>query len=62
MIQKNRKIIRGIYANLICNIIQPDFYKVHCPNLGPYSEENPKVCIHCYKRLNDIELIEKCTP
>lgn len=37
-----------------------DHVKVHASSLGPYSPQNPHVCIHCGKSLEGVPLDEPC--
>lgn len=29
--------------------------------MGPYTKDNPKVCVHCLKTLTDVAIDEPCT-
>jgi hypothetical protein len=36
--------------------------RVHKPSLGPYSFDNPKICMNCGKWLNGVPINEPCIP
>jgi hypothetical protein len=36
--------------------------RVHKPSLGPYTFDNPNICMNCGKWLNGVPIGEPCVP